>query len=111
MNSPLELYRRASALGLTVEADGQFLVVRPRSKCPPDFAAVLRHHKRELLDWLEARTYQLRPDELPWVHVAKQVLGGEFDGMDSTTRESLRIGLRSINHPLCKQALAKLKHP
>jgi hypothetical protein len=43
-----------------------------------------------------------------WLHIARQVLGGEFEGADSSTRESLLIGLRSIAHPDARQALARL---
>jgi hypothetical protein len=35
-------------------------------------------------------------------------LAGEFDGADLSTVESLTIGLRRINHLLCKQALTRL---
>jgi hypothetical protein len=52
MTSPVELFRRAQSFGLHLEADGGDLVVKPRSRCPPDFADVLRQHKSELLDWL-----------------------------------------------------------
>lgn len=46
--------------------------------------------------------------EREWLHIARQVLAGEFDG-DRTAVESLTIGLRSIRHPLCQQALARLQ--
>jgi hypothetical protein len=47
----------------------------------------------------------LPPDQAAWLPVAKQILAGEFEDADRPTRESLRIGLRSINHPLCQRAL------
>jgi hypothetical protein len=78
---------------------------------PPGFANVLREHKGELLDWLETRGANLRPDCLPWLHVARQILAGEFDGADGSTSESLQIGLRSINHPLCLRALRLIIKP
>ena len=55
-------------------------------------------------------TPSLPPGCLPWLGVAWQVLAGEFDGCDRSTAESLRIGLRGINHPLCREALARLPH-
>ena len=70
---------------------------------------MLREHMRELLDWLETREVQLSPDCIPWLHVARQILAGEFDGADNSTVESLTIGVRGIRHPLCQQALARLK--
>jgi hypothetical protein len=51
----------------------------------------------------------LPPDCLPWLHVARQVLAGEFDGGDRSTRESIKIGLCSVPHPLCRRALAWLQ--
>lgn len=81
----------------------------PKGKCPPDFRDILREHKRELLDWLETRTIQLAPDQLPWLHISRQILAGEFDGADSSTVASVTIGLRSILHPLCQRALERLR--
>ena len=52
----------------------------------------------------------LPPGCLPWIHIAEQVLAGEFDGCDRSTAESLRIGLHRIEHPLCRKALARLPH-
>jgi hypothetical protein len=51
----------------------------------------------------------LPPDCLPWLHVAKQVLAGEFEGADKSTTQSLTIGLRHIPHPRCREALARLQ--
>lgn len=52
----------------------------------------------------------LRKDELPWVDVAKDVLDGKYiKALTPSFRESLIIGLRSINHPICQQALASLQ--
>jgi hypothetical protein len=51
----------------------------------------------------------LPPDQAAWLPVARQVLAGEFDGCDRSTRESLTIGLRSIQHPDCRRALDRLR--
>jgi hypothetical protein len=104
-----EIYFEATRRGLRLDAAGDKLAVMPAKRCPPDFADVLRQHKGELLNFLEARAAGLMPDEIPWLHVAKQVLAGEFDGCDNATRESLAIGLRSIAHPLARRSLEKLK--
>lgn len=61
--------------------------------------------------------HQVHPDPEPrktaeeaaWLHVARQILAGEFENCDRSTSESLAIGLRSISHPICQQALARLK--
>lgn len=109
MNSTVELYHRAVAFGLRLEPRGDRLAVIPANRCPPEFADVLRDHKAELLDWLQARAAHLPPDCVPWLHVARQILAGEFDGADNSTVQSLTIGVRGIRHSLCQQALARLK--
>lgn len=106
----VELYREAEKRGLRLEPRGDMLAVIPRGNCPPDFAAELRQHKPELLALLQAKADNLPDDCAPWLHVAKQVLAGEFDGADKSTVESLTIGLRAVNHALCRKALACLPH-
>jgi hypothetical protein len=107
-----ELFCRAKSLGLRLEPrDGDKLAVIPGHRCPRDFADILRAHKPELLSWLEGRAAKLRDDEIPWIHVARQILASEFDGANRSTRESLAIGLRSLGHPLCHRALERLGIP
>jgi hypothetical protein len=107
----LDLYREAARRGLHLEArDGGKLAVTPADRCPPDFADVLRQHKPALLALIEAQTHYLPADCAPWLHVARQVLEGEFEGADRSMVESLTIGLRHIEHPRCRQALARLQH-
>lgn len=108
MTAP-ELYLEATRRGLRLEPRGDKLAVIPGDRVPPEFANVLREHKGELLDWLKDQAANLRLDEIPWLHVANQILAGEFDGADRSTVQSLTIGLRSIRHPLCRQALAVIK--
>ena len=106
-----DLYAEATRRGLRLQPlDGDRLAVPPASLCPPDFADVLRQHKRAILDLLEAEAKSLPADCAPWLHVARQVLEGEFDGCDRSTAESLTIGLRRIEHPRCREALARLQH-
>ncbi len=101
----LDIYTEATRRGLRLAPAGDKLAVRPKGACPPDCADVWRQHNRDLLDLLETKTVPLRPDEVPWLYVARQILSGEFVGADDSTRESLTIGLRSIGHPLCRRAL------
>jgi hypothetical protein len=109
MTTPHAIYMEATRRGLRLERAGDKLAVIPKGKCPPDFADILRQHKGELLDWLEAQAAGITLDCAPWLHVAKQVLAGEFDGLlDNSVRGSLEIGLRSIAHPVCRRALARL---
>jgi hypothetical protein len=103
-----ELYLEATQRGLRLEPRGDKLAVIPANRCPPDFADVLRQHKGELLDMLEARAAGLTPDCAPWLHTAKQILAGEFDDADHSTRASLTIGLRSIPHRVCQEAVKRI---
>ncbi len=108
MTAP-ELYNEALRRGLRLEPRGNKLAVMPKSHCPPDFAVVLRAHKSELLSWLEGRASGLSDDCLPWLHIARQIMAGEFDGLkDKSVIKSLTIGLRNIRPPLCQQALQRL---
>ena len=76
---------------------------------PPAPAPAPTKAERPAQPWAEA-TASLPPDCLPWLHVARQVLVGEFDGCDRSTAQSLTIGLRHIEHPLCREALESLLH-
>jgi hypothetical protein len=106
--NPDEILHEASRLGLRLKPRGEMLEVTPKSRLTPEFVAVLREHKAELLVWLESRACGLPSDCAAWLHVARQILAGEFEGADSSTVESLIIGLRSIQHPSCQQALSRL---
>jgi hypothetical protein len=101
---------RARSLGLTLCVEGDRIAISPARHCPPDLLTEFREHKPAVMALLAGTRHAgLRRDEIPWLHVAEQILAGEFDGLlDGTVRESLKIGLRSIPHPLCKQALARL---
>jgi hypothetical protein len=91
MNLTVELCERAVRLGLRLESRGDKLAVIPANRCPPEFADTLRQHKHEILSLLEGQAAGLAPDCAPWLHVARQVLAGEFDGADSSTVASLTI--------------------
>ena len=68
----------------------------------PDVAEVLPH-------FTAGEPSGLLPDQLPWLPVAKRILLGEFEGADRSTRQSLAFGLKSIRHPVCEAALARIK--
>jgi hypothetical protein len=105
-----EIFDQATHRGLRLESRGNKLAVIPAKRCPPEFADTLRQHKQEILSLLEGQAAGLAPDCSPWLHVARQVIEGEFDGvMDNSVRGSLVIGLRSVPHPVCQRALARLK--
>lgn len=107
MSAP-EVFREATKRGLRLEPRGDKLAVIPAHRVPPDFADVLRRHKRELLDLLETKSANLPTDCAPWLNIARQVLDGEFSDADRTTVESLTVGLRNIKHPRCQRAMQRL---
>jgi len=51
------------------------------------------------------------PSHAPWVEVARHVLSRDFrdEPVDETERNSMLIGLRSIQHPLCLEATRLLE--
>lgn len=94
--------------GVKLSRRGDKLVVSPAYKCPPELIALLREHKSEVMGCLEARDAGLSVSCGPWLHVARQVLAGEFADADGSTRESLSIGLRAVGTAVCKRALERL---
>jgi len=50
----------------------------------------------------------LPPDQAAWLPVARDVIAGKYRKCDSSTRESLTIGMRGIDHPDCRAAVKKL---
>jgi hypothetical protein len=101
---------RARSLGLTLCVEGDRIAISPARQCPPDLLTEFQEHKPAVMALLAGTSHAgLRRDEIPWLYIARQILAGEFNGADGSTRESLAIGLRSIRHPLCERALAQLK--
>jgi hypothetical protein len=108
MKTPVEILLAVNHEGGRLEPAGDKLRVLLPADSPPELRDAIRQHKGELLDLLDARTANLPPDCAPWLHVARQVMAGEFDGADRSMIESLDIGLRSTNHPVCRRAIERL---
>ena len=103
----LDRCRRA---GLHVWREGERISIAPARLCPPDLLETIRNAKPQLLEWLaDADAHRLAPDCAPWLHVARQIVSGEFDGGDRSLLESLLIGVRNIPHPACQSAKARLQ--
>lgn len=109
MSDAQTIVDRACRLGLRLQLEGDRIAIFPARQCPPDLLTEVRQHKPAVVALLEARSANLPPDCAPWLHVARQVLAGEFDGADRSTVESLVIGLRSAIYPLCHRALERLR--
>jgi hypothetical protein len=112
MSNVQVILSRAHKLGLRLDVEGDRIAISPAHQCPPDLLKDFREHKIAVMAILaEGQAAGLTSDCVPWLHVARQVLDGEFDGADRSTRESLAIGLRSIRHPQCGRALTRLNPP
>lgn len=109
MSDVTAIIREVWNYGARLEVAGDRLAIYGADRLPPALVEQLRKSKRELLAYLEARKSGLAPDEVPWVHVARQVLAGEFDTGSRSLLESLLIGLRGIQHPDCQRARLKLE--
>jgi len=109
MTHPREILARCRAAGLTLRPVAGKIEVRPARRASPELLAAIRHHKPAILIMLEAEAAQLAPDCAPWLHTARQIVAGEFDGGDRATLESVLIGVRNIAHPGCQQARARLE--
>jgi hypothetical protein len=75
---------------------GGLRIVHDRGALQPEFAATLRHHKSELLAWLNVE------------HTAKQIMLGEFTSCDNATAQNLVRLLKSANNPAAKKAVEYL---
>jgi hypothetical protein len=106
---PDEIYHEATRLGLRLIPRGDRLEVIPKSRLTPEFTDILLEHKTELLAFLEVADNIVRPNRASWLHVAKQLFAGEFDGADNYTLQSLTVGLRAIRDPRCQRALERLR--
>jgi hypothetical protein len=104
MTTPQEIFLEASRLGLGIELAGDgFLDVFPADRVTPDFLVAVRRHKLEIISVLEARR------RASFVHLARQVIQGEFDGCERGVRIALMNDLNRYNkHRLCLRAFSML---
>jgi hypothetical protein len=91
--------------GLQLEPRGQMLYFGPEENTTPEIVEQLRRHKFEIINALEAR------QRAACLHLSKQILLGEFDHADNSTRERLAASLRFFPHTLCLRALERLEVP
>jgi len=103
-----EIYREATRRGLRLVTRGDKLEVTPKNRLTPEFEAALREHKTELLALLEVSSRDLENYYTAGLHIADQILSGEFDSADSSTVENLFVKLRDFADPQCQRAIARL---
>ncbi|MDA1277969.1 MAG: hypothetical protein O2960_28575 [Verrucomicrobia bacterium] len=111
MKTPAEVIQAVTAVGGRLEPLGDKLRILLPVDCSLELKAAIRAHKPAILALLEGRAASLTPDCVPWLHVARQVLSGEFDGADGSTVKSLATGLRAVDHPDCQRAIERLGLP
>lgn len=95
-------------VGVTLRRSGDKIVVSPASRCPSYLIDAIRQHKPSVIGLLESEASDLLASSKGWLCVARQILAGEFDGCDRSTRESLTLRLRSIPHMVCREALKRI---
>jgi hypothetical protein len=100
--------RAVTKLGGRIEPAGDKLRTLLPAGCPPELKSAIRQYKLELLNFFKAASMGVALDCVPWVHVARQILAGEFEDADRYLVESLTIGLKNILHTDCQRALAHL---
>ena len=117
-NAPIDYYRPDelrslldNAIGGRITLAGDKLRTMLPRNCPSELKTAIRANKPEIMVLLEAKAAHLTPDCAPWLHVARQILAGEFEGADGSTIQSLTIGLRGIKHPGCQHAIERLGFP
>jgi len=109
MTNPSAILQNVRQAGGRLECAGDKLRVLLPADCSPALKAAIRQYKCELLDFLNANISGNEINILPWLHTAKQILAGEFEGLlNKSVRRTLEIGLRNISHPQCQQALQQL---
>jgi len=109
MSDARAIVQRCRGLGLRLWADNGQIAIKPARLTSPGLLEEIRRCKPQVLDLLEAEAANLAPDCIPWLHVARQIMTGEFDAGDHSLLVSLLIGLRSIPHPTCISAKARLE--
>lgn len=113
MRTASDVLNRCQSLGIAIRVKGEHLALSPAGRATPDLVAEIKAAKPLLMAILDPKLIYLQPDQRPWVHTARQILSGEFDGpfavWGGSMIESLLIGVRGIHHPDCQAARVKLE--
>ena len=105
MKTAIETVSEVSAIGGRITLAGDKLRTLLPRNCPSELKTAIRANKSEIILLLEARALHLPSDGGPWIHIARQVLSGEFHGADRSTIGSLMTGLNAIvGHPIGRRA-------
>ena len=112
--TPKEICKKAVDLGWRLELlrDGRIAAYSiPRGKdMPPELDAAIEANKDSIQSLLLGDPCAgLGEGCLPWLYLARQVIAGEFDGLDRKTLHRLMVGFEDIGNPLCHEAIKRLK--
>lgn len=107
--TPAQLVRECLDRGVGLRRHPDGLGVKAPRRLPPELLDELKRHKEAVLLLLDGAHTGLPPDQAAWLPTAHQVVAGEFDGGHRSLLESLLIGVRSIPHPTCITARARLE--
>src|ERR1051326_867933 len=84
MSEITAILQRCRRLGLELWAEGDRIGIAPKGRIPPELREQIRAVKPVLLPLLR-EGIGMPADCVPWLHVARQILAGEFDGADKST--------------------------
>ena len=109
MKTAIQTVSEVNAIGGRITLAGDKLRTMLPRNCPSELKTAIRANKPEIMVLIEVRSLRLPSDCGPWIHIARQVLAGEFEGADRSTIASLLIGLNAIvKHPAGRQAFDRL---
>ena len=106
--TPSHLIHECRRRGAILRRDGYALEIQRPSLLTPALIEQVKVHKPAVLAILDAEAGVRSPDESPLIHLAQQVVSGEFVGASAVLTESITITLRASRHPQCVRALIVL---
>jgi hypothetical protein len=101
--TPRQIFNEAKRRGIHLEPDApDKLAYWPPDKLDPEFRAVLLANKSILIPWLKKRF-------APQLHLAKEILQGEFSGATREEIFDLFRAMQHSRHPIVEKAREKLR--
>ena len=105
MTPAAHLIHECRRRGAILRRDGYALEIERPSYLPAGLIEELKARKPDILALLDSEAGATPPNETPLVHLATQVVSGEFVGASPAMLESVAVSLRASRHPLCARAL------
>lgn len=102
--TPADLCRRVMDAGMTIDADGAELVLKPAAKLTPDLRALLVQHKPELLGFIH------QADTLTAELLARAMAVCDHHGDDARARADMRADIEATPAHLRADLLAHFQN-